>query len=157
MYGDAYKDPSHAEMQQLIWRRVATFADYANVEHRLSNKKIADVYYQCGATIIIVEVKTILKDTLITDAWRKYHSHCNYLVIACPPQPRHDDCGSLVAGWVNEQLMRVGIWWVDWSGIRECRPACRLDTKMPGRMVRMAPALAPFTVIGSPACTVSEF
>lgn len=153
MYGDAYRDPSHYEIQQLIWRRVAAFAEYANIEQRLSNGKLADVYYQVGATTVIVEVKTTLKESLIEAAWQKYNQHCDYLAIACPPQHQYEDQAGLLTGWRREQLHRVGIWFVDWAGITEKRAACRLGVKTPGHVIHMAPAMSPFTAIGSPACT----
>lgn len=153
MDGDAYRDMSHYEMQQFIWRKVAPFADYANVEQRLDNGRIADVFYQVGATTVIVEVKTELKESLIESAWRKYHAHCQYLVYACPPQPLIPDRHRLLLSWNEERLQRVGIWSVEWAGIREIRPACRLDVKTPGLTPRMSPASSPFAVIATPGCT----
>lgn len=153
MYGDAYRDPSHSEIQQLIWRKVAQFADYAQVEQRLLNNKVADVFYQCGRTTVIVEVKTQLKDSLIETAFEKYGKLCDYLVIASPAQLIRHDKYDPVSGWRAENVKRVGIWWVSWEGITEIRPAHRLDVKTPGLTIRMGPALSPFAVIGSPACT----
>jgi hypothetical protein len=152
MNGDAYRDMSHYEMQQFIWRKVATFADYANIEQRLDNGKIADVFYQVGRTTVIVEVKTKLRQHLIESAWLKYHDHCQYLAIACPPQPYCADQGSFTGGWNVEKFDRVGIWHVEWTGMAEARQAARLDVKTPGLMVIMSQASSPFTAIGSPAC-----
>jgi hypothetical protein len=153
MDGDAYRDMTHAEMQQVIWRRVAAFAEYANVEQRLPNGKIADVFYQVGAVTVIVEVKTLLKASLIENAWNKYNGHCDYLAIAAPPQLMPLTSGEVLTGWRQEQHDRVGLWWVQWNGIVEVRPAVRLKTQMPGLSVVLDPALSPFAVIGSPACT----
>src|SRR4051794_17836286 len=108
MDGDAYRDMSHYEMQQFIWRKVAAFADYANIEQRLSNEKIADVFYQCGMTTVIVEVKTQLKHSLIKNAWNKYSKRCEYLAIACPPQLYYDDDPARTWGWPDECLSCVG-------------------------------------------------
>jgi DNA repair protein MmcB-like len=156
MDGDAYRDMSHAEMQQVIWRKVAGFASYANIEHRLSNGKIADVYYQVGEVRVIVEVKTIVRDSLIKAAWKKYHTVCDYLVIASPPQLIHQDEPPRMSGWPNDRVERIGFWWVEWTGITEIRPACRLDVKTPGHEVVMSRASSPFTVIAAPGCTANE-
>lgn len=156
MDGDAYRDMTHSEMQQVIWRSVAKFADYANVEQRLSNGRIADVFYQVGQITVIIEVKTIVRDSLIEAAWRKYNSMCDYLAIASPPQLVHSDRTRLLDQWRDEQVARVGLWWVNWLGITEIRPACRLDTKTPGHAIHMSRASSPFTAIGSPACTADE-
>src|SRR5215212_6419834 len=135
MVGDAYRDMSPTEMQQIIWRRVARFADYAKVEQRLSNGKIADVFYQVGQTTVIVEVKTMLRSSLIEATWRKYQSVCDYLAIASPPQLVFEDQRQTWSNWEDERIARVGLWWVDWLGITEIRPACRLDVKTPGHVV----------------------
>jgi hypothetical protein len=153
MDGDAYRDMTHYEMQQFVWRKVARFADYANIEQRLSNGKIADVFYQVGRVTVIVEVKALLKQSLIDAAWQKYHDQCHYLAIASPPQLVHSDQAQLIGGWNSERLDRVGLWWVSWEGITEIRPACRLNVKTPGHVVHMSQASSPFTVIASPGCT----
>jgi len=153
MYGDAYRDMTHYEMQQFIWRKVAAFADYANIEQRLPNGKIADVYYQVGQTTVIIEVKTQLKESLIENAWSKYNRHCDYLAIACPPQLCYDDNSQLISGWARPAYESVGIWWVEWHGLTQIRPACRLDVKTPGRIVILSPASSPFAVIAAPGCT----
>jgi hypothetical protein len=153
MDGDAYRDMSHGEMKQLIWRKVAKFADYANTEQHLSNGRIADVYYQVGRIRVVVEVKTQLKASLVEAAWNKYHNHCDYLAIACPPQLMYTDTGGLLGSWAQEQLDRVGLWWVEWHGLTQIRPACRIDVKTPGHVIHMSPASSPFAVIASPGCT----
>ncbi len=153
MDGDAYRDMSHAEIQQLVWRKVAEFADYATVEQRLQSNKIADVFYQVGRITVIVEVKTILRQSLIDDAWRKYRGACDYLVIASPPRLVVSDQAQLIPSWEDERIARVGIWWVSWQGITEIRPACRLNVRTPGHVVHMSRASSPFTAIGTPPCT----
>lgn len=156
MDGDAYRDMSHSEMQQLIWRSVAGFADYANVEQRLNNGKIADVLYQVGQITVIVEIKTLVKESLIEAAYNKYADQCNYLAIACPPQLIHNDITPAWSSWRDHRYNSVGLWWVAWTGLTEIRPACRLRVKTPGHVVLMGRASSPFTAIGSPACTADE-
>lgn len=156
MDGDAYRDMSHGEMQQLIWRKVAMFADYANIEQRLPNGKVADVFYQVGQVTVIVEVKIILKESLLQNAWNKYAAHCQYLAIASPPQSYYDEREYQYSGWQSERLKRIGIWQMQWTGITEVRRASRLDVKTPGHVVHMSPAFTPFAVIASPGCTARE-
>lgn len=156
MYGDAYRDMTHYEIQQMLWRKVAMFADYANVEQRLPNGKRADVFYQCGATTIIIEVKIQLKESLFHDTWERYSHHCDYLVMAAPPQLIADDSWGGVSMWQGARTDKIGIWLVDWERIVQARPACRLRTVTPGHVVHMAPAWSPFTVIASPGCTADE-
>lgn len=156
MDGDAYRDMTHSEMQQMIWRKVAAFADYCNVEQRLDNGKIADVFYQVGQVTVIVEVKTLLKESLIENAYHKYADQCNYLAVACPPQMVSHDISEQWSGWRDHRYNSVGIWWVQWQGLTEIRPACRLRVKTPGLIMLMSPASSPFTVIGSPPCTAEE-
>ena len=156
MDGDAYRDPSHYEIQQLIWRKVAQFADSAAVEYRLPNGKIADILYRVKATTVIVEVKTIVRQSLIERAWKKYNTQCDYLVIASPPQLVRIDHMSEVASWEDDRIMRIGLWWVDWLGITEIRRANRLGVKTPGQSAVPDRASTPFTVIASPGCTVQR-
>jgi hypothetical protein len=153
MDGDAYRDMSHIEIQRLILSQVTQFADYAVMEAKLSNGKVADIYYKVGETTIIIEVKTILKQSLIESAWKKYSQHCHYLAIACPPQQCQADRPQLFGCWTDPNIERVGIWWVQWDGISEVRPACRLDVKTPGKAIAWSPASSPFAVIASPGCT----
>jgi len=124
--GDLYRDMTHREMQQLIWRSVADFADYAAIEYKLQNGKIADIFYTVANTRIIIEVKTIIKQSLIESAWQKYRSQCDYLVIAGPEQPILDDKLHLMWGWHEKSVRDVGIWFVSWLGVTEFRAACRL-------------------------------
>jgi hypothetical protein len=156
MDGDAYRDMTHAEMQQVIWRKVAGFADYANVEQRLSNGKIADVFYQVGQITVIVEIKAILKESLIESAYVKYNKVCNYLVVASPPSLIRGDQVHQPSSWEDERISRVGLWWVEWHGITEIRPARRLDAKTPGHVAVMSRASSPFAVIASPGCTARK-
>lgn len=119
MDGDAYKDMSHYEMQQFLWRTIAPIADYAKIENMLPNGKIADVWCVIGGTRYIIEVKTRLKYSLIESAWRKYHEQCDYLILCVPPQEFHDDSAPLLSGWPDKRFERVGIWFCDWSGVRQ--------------------------------------
>lgn len=153
MDGDAYRDMTHYEIQQYLWRKVAPFADYANIEQRLPNGKKADVFYTVGQVRVVVEVKTLLKHSLIESAWEKYNECCDYLAIACPARPIFQDGGPQLLSWRQERINRVGIWWVEWHGVTEARRAARLDVKTPGRIVVMSRALSPFTVIASTGCT----
>jgi DNA repair MmcB-like protein len=156
MDGDAYRDMSHGDMQQLIWRKAASFADFAQVEYKLPNGCKADVYYTVQGTSVIVEVKTAIWDYLIEDAYNKYASYCHYLAIACPPQLCAQRVWEPVHGWTSQRLQMVGVWWCQWEGLTEIRPACRLDVETPGHVVHMAPAFSPFAVIGSPPCTARK-
>lgn len=153
MEGDAYRDMTHYEIQQFIWRKVAKFADYANIEQRLENGRKADVYYQVGRTTVIVEVKHVLKESLFDQAWGKYAAYCDYLVMAGRPQLVTDDQYQPLSIPRRMSLLRIGVWLVDWSGISEVRPACRLQAVTLAHAIRMSPALSPCTVIGSSACT----
>lgn len=156
MDGDAYQDMTHYEMQQVVWRKVAAFADYANIEQRLQNGKIADVFYQVGPKTIIVEVKKVLRQSLIESTWEKYRTQCDYLAVACPPQLVQPSQAPLLGSWRDELIGRVGIWWVDWLGITEIHPAYCLKAKTPGLKVCLSRASSPFTAIGSPACTADK-
>jgi len=51
----------------------------------LSNGRIADIYFTFMDERIIIEVKTILKHSIITEAITKYWNQCDYLIIAAPP------------------------------------------------------------------------
>jgi|SRR6185295_10625921 len=123
MDGDLYRDMTHTEIQQMIWRKVAAFSSFADVEYRLPNGKVADIFYRVGDTRVIVEVKTIIKQSLIESAWTKYTSQCDYLVVAGPEQPILDDKLPPLWGWQSESVRSVGIWWVSWLGVTEFRPA----------------------------------
>lgn len=117
MCEEANLDMSHYEMQQVIWRNAASYADFADIEHRLANGKIADVYYENGETRVIIEVKSSLRDSLIKEVYDKYAEYCDYLVIAMPPHYPSSPCFEPLSIGIGDKYMKVGIWFVDWLGV----------------------------------------
>lgn len=156
MCNDAYKDMTHGEMQQMLWRSVAVFADFAATEFKLPNGRIADVIYRVGKTRVIIEVKTFLKESLIYEAVCKYAQHCDYLVMATPPQLLQDDVTRPLSIAVSPLIECVGIWLVTWDGPTEARPARNLREPKRGPVLRPAPVPTPSAAIGSPACTADQ-
>lgn len=153
MYGDLYREPTHTEMQQLIWFSVDRFADKAEIEERLPNGRIADIIYTFHNTTVIVEVKTELKQSLIQRAYNKYYAYCDYLVMATPERYIRHEARKAPLSWRDTHSEAVGIWRVTWEGIEELHPA----SAMPGRRAAAGQTvlrpLPSFAVIGSPACT----
>ena len=152
MCNPANLDMTHNEMRQLIWRRVAEFADFAHVERVLENRNRADVYYGYKGVRIIVEIKTTLRQKWLEDAYKKYHTQCDYLILATPDRYMQLDIEDGCYHWRDRKADAVGIWTVTWLGIEERHPASAMPQK---RAADGAPVLRPLpslAVIGSPAC-----
>lgn len=85
MDNEPYRDLTHHEARDLIphlWRE-STFG--AITEATLPNGKIADVILNTiEHSIVIVEVKAVLLDSLVSQAWEKYGGYCHQLYVAIP-------------------------------------------------------------------------
>lgn len=154
MCSPANADPTHSEMKQLLWRRLAPWVDDIKVEHRLPNGRIADIYYWYREITVIIEVKTILRDSLARIALEKYSEHADYLVIACPTQLLPADwVEPATAGWPSGSE-RLGLWFVDWHRIIEVQQAQPLKTITAGHAPSTDRPSPSSTVIGTAPCTV---
>jgi len=155
MCDPANLDPTHSEMKQLLWRCLAPWVDDVKLEHRLPNGRIADLFYWYRDITVIIEVKTILRDSLARIALEKYGDHADYLIIACPAQFLPADwIEPATAGWPS-QNERFGLWFVDWQRVTEIQRAQPLKTRTaehPPKAARPSPSS---TVIGSAPCTVA--
>jgi hypothetical protein len=118
-------DMTHSEIQNYVADRLRLLYDEVRTEQRLDNGKIADVHARIGHVTMIVEVKTVLRSSLILSAFQKYAAECSYLVVATPCMLEYDDSNHGTIAWANHQLQKVGLWQVDWLGIKEMRaPTC---------------------------------
>lgn len=117
MFGDAYRELSHDEMQARLYRTWAPIADFIKTEHSLPGGRIADIYMRmCGATII-TEVKSELKMSLLDVTIDKYYEHCDFLIYACPPQAQIIVDTAPILNWQNIRRSKPGILFVDWQSI----------------------------------------
>jgi hypothetical protein len=126
MCDPANSDLTHSEMISVITDKVKEVADFVYTEHRLSNKKIADIYMEISGIKFIIEVKAIYRNSLILNAYEKYAVLCDYLIVAAPPSMITNDTVRQPLAWLDSRIARVGLWWVDWTGVIEMRPPARL-------------------------------
>lgn len=85
MDNEPYRDLSHHEARDLVAHIWPGTVKRAIVESRLPNGKIADVIlWLPDNTVIIVEAKTVLRDSLVAIAWEKYGIWCNQLYVGVP-------------------------------------------------------------------------
>lgn len=123
MCDPANLDLTHREIVQVIVRHIEKIAENVNVEYRLPNNRIADIYWEMMGVKFIAEAKTILKASLIQAAYGKYSNYCDYLILATPPEQEPMLTTNDLLTWRSEALDRVGLWHVTWMGIFEQRPA----------------------------------
>ena len=146
-------DMSHREMQSRLLLILRPISSYIATEYKLANRKIADVYCEIAGARVILEVKTILKTSLIENALRKYGAQCDILIICTPPALEINDTANAYGAWRNNAVNRVGIWHIDWLAVTAARMPRALhsdETGCPGGGSLSASLSA---VIGSPACT----
>lgn len=117
---------THTEMQQMLVRYL--MEEHYSVVHEftLPNRKRADIYAVKSGTILIVEIKTIFRSSLMAEAFGKYRYYCTHLVYATPPAPLVVNGKRSPIVWSDNHLDRIGLWCVDWSGVREQRRPQRL-------------------------------
>lgn len=153
---DANRDMTHAEMQRKLFDCLSPQVDWAYTEFRLPNGRIADLLMQFEDYKIVIEVKTVLKESLFLNAFHKYSKYCDMLVLASPPQLVHQDLDIFEANWVNPAIIKMGIWWVTWDGITAIRLPAILHKEKTARSKRNARFGSHPAVIGSPACTAGK-
>lgn len=117
---------SHSEICERLVKQAQNFADKVEREYRLPNKKIADLYFQYSRMSVIVEVKTIIKESYIIETYEKYHEHCHFLYVAAPPQKVFDVRKGFFSILPARPQDKIGIWFVDWLGVTWYRDAMRL-------------------------------
>lgn len=83
----------HSELEQTVLTYLWNQNIRTLVNYRLPNGRIADIIYQQQTgEINIVEVKTLLTDSLVQNAITKYQYYCHKLHIAAP----QDDAEKLI-------------------------------------------------------------
>ena len=123
----------HALMQLRLTMNIQTWADTIEVEHRLKNKNIADIYFTWGGDQWIVEVKSEYKMSLIENAIGKYWSQCDYLLFAAPLTKIRESAVKQMVTWDNESLGKVGILGIGPTEIELLRAPQRLRRKTGSR------------------------
>jgi hypothetical protein len=134
MCNPANLDLTHSELILVVARELSPLWSHVYKELLLTNRKIADIYATYGETRIIIECKTRITQSIIETAYQKYQTQCDYLAIACPPQPVPWTTGRSPVSWPDDHIENVGLWLVDWTGIREVRPPRRLHKDLPDRL-----------------------
>jgi hypothetical protein len=124
---DAYT--LHALMQLALTLNIQAWADKIQVEHRLKNNNIADIYFQWSGYELIIEVKTEYKVSLIEKAISKYWSQCDFLLFAAPAQQIPQVPDRQTTSWDNPSVEKVGLIAIRNSGLKLIRPPERLKRK----------------------------
>lgn len=124
MDNEPYRDLGHDEAADLIKTMYLESPHNAWREFLLPNRRVADVLFiNDRALITIVEVKTVLKQSLVSDAWEKYHMYCNHLYVAIPNlQIKTLAEVPFILEW-SEENRRVGILAVYRDSLAVVRPA----------------------------------
>jgi len=156
MCNPANHDMSHSEMQSVLLKTLRPISQYIEREYKLPNQKIADIYCEIREAKVILEVKTVLKTSLMESALRKYGTQCDLLIMCTPPTLQIDDTWMLLDRWPSEALDRIGIWHVDWLSIVAARMPRALHSNATGRpdTGSLSPSLC--AAIGTPACTAGK-
>lgn len=124
MDNEPYRDLTHHEARDLIphlWRE-STFN--AVTEAKLPNGRIADVILNTiEHSIVIIEVKTVLLESLVSQAWDKYGGYCHQLFVAIPNlRIRNLSEIPFLFEWQSERLY-VGLLGVYRDSLAVIRPA----------------------------------
>lgn len=126
MDGDAYREMSHKEMQQALFKMFSQIYDVVSTEYPIANGRIADIYIKEKNRVVIVEVKTQLKASLMQECFGKYAPHCDRLYMATPPALFYQDTLPSVIGWADTHIDKIGILLVEWHRITLMKEAAEL-------------------------------
>lgn len=127
MINEANGNPSHDEMQQLLWRHYAKTAELVETEFPLKNGRRADLYIKSKDKVIIIEVKAEAQDSLLAEAYFKYATSCDYLYVATGFNSYINNIGQNDASWWNRKHDKIGLIVVTWEQIKEIRPALIIE------------------------------
>lgn len=126
MVNEANGNPSHNEMQQLLWRHYAKDAELVETEFPLKNGRRADLYIKYNDRVAIIEVKVEAKDSLLAEAYIKYAMSCDYLYVATGFNSYINSIAPGTSSWWVRKHDKIGLLLVTWEGIKEVRPAALL-------------------------------
>jgi hypothetical protein len=107
----------HQCMQLVLASNIARWADWHDTEVRLSNGYIADIKFQWNRMDWIIEVKTILKSSIVENAISKYRTQCDFLLIAAPGSQYKDQEMATELKWISPIAEKIGYLEVNPSGI----------------------------------------
>jgi hypothetical protein len=101
---------THSGMQELIALSLKGTGYETSIEHALPNGRRADIYARKQSHVLIIEIKTLFRNSLLAEAYGKYHEHCDYLVYASPETDMADYRPPSVLIWSDAKLDRIGLW-----------------------------------------------
>ncbi len=132
MDNEPYRDLTHNEACDLLAGFLRQQQIHVFREQPLPSGKIADIlYFDRSMDISIVEVKTVLKASLVDQAWDKYKPWCHRLYVAVPNLTRSEvDCAPWIVQWRNTRS-RLGVIGVYRDRVHIIRSAHRFA--MPGK------------------------
>jgi hypothetical protein len=116
----------HTELMQAVLNNVRHWVPDVQNGYRLSNGKIADIYFKWMGEQVIIEVKTVLKPSIIQEAISKYYNQCDFLIIAAPPPQFREATFLDPLLWVSPIEKRIGNLWVEGDSVQLHRPPLRL-------------------------------
>lgn len=107
----------HRCMQLALASNIAIWADWSDTEVRLSNGYIADIKFEWMNLDWIIEIKTVLKPSIIEDAISKYRTQCDFLLIAAPRAQYQNEEVTMELRWISPVAEKIGYLEVDPEGI----------------------------------------
>lgn len=116
----------HTELMQAVLNNVRQWVPDVHDGYRLSNGRIADIYFKYMGEQVIIEVKTVLKPSIIQEAIGKYYNQCDFLIIAAPPPEFREATFLDPLLWVSPIEKRIGNLWVKGNSVLLHRPPLRL-------------------------------
>jgi hypothetical protein len=156
MCNDANRDLTHEEMKHEIARSWRYIGATVTTEQKLENSTRADVMvFYCGHSYIF-ECKTDWRSNYAAIAAVKYGAYCDYLILVIPPGLWRAIDTDDVLTWRSERVESVGIFVMDWEGVRIRRQPLYRGSERRQPALRRAGSVLRDAVIGSPACTADE-
>lgn len=112
----------HTRLVDAVYSNVIRWVEHPRREWKLPNGKIADILFDYLGYEIIIEIKSVLKQSVINDAISKYWSQCDLLIIAAPTGqfPKSPDRSELL--WGDGMADKIGHLEIADSGLRLTRP-----------------------------------
>ncbi len=102
------RTPLHDLLIEAVYGNVIQWASNVRREWRLPNNTKADIIMNVEGYEIIIEVKSILKPSIMDQAIAKYYRYCEYLIIAAPPSQFYQPSLENKLHWTTPLQKKIG-------------------------------------------------
>lgn len=121
----------HTELEKRVIEYLSLYYMTPLINFRLPSGKVADLIVMTPTReVLIVEVKTILKHSLVSEAAKKYRPYCNRLYLAAPAAEYERFTSPEVSNYWEKDERWVGLLAVGSRSVRVIRePSYRAITQ----------------------------